>query len=184
MEAYPNAALGVSVYNVDPDKPFPQISTPVNTYREEFLGKGFLASGPSAAIIKKEYFDSIGGFSGKNFIGDTELWFRLSWLHPVIKLQPHLIWWRQHEEQQIAHEKKNLAIIDIRYQFSKKHLSDASSIFNKEEFNFATRRIKRNHARGILKMMFKENRKDAYRIWKMSGLTFIELLAGFKPYIM
>ena len=108
---YPNrnkAALRVSVYNVDPDRPFLQISTPEHTYREAFLAKGFLGSGPSAAIIKKEYFDEVGGFSGKQFIVDTQLWHQLAWNYSVIKLQPHLIWWRRHAEQQIEQERKTV----------------------------------------------------------------------------
>lgn len=183
MENYPEAALGISVYNVNPDKPFPQISAPADTYREEFLGKGFLAGGPSAAIIKKECFDKAGGFSGKKFIGDTELWHLLAWNYSIIKLQPHLIWWRQHAGQQIKQERKNVEIINTRYQFSIQQLSSVKSLFNKEQLNYAVKRIKRNHARGILKMMLRENTKTGYKIWKMSGLTLQELLAGFRPYI-
>ena len=77
-----------------------------------------------------------------------------------------------------------MEIIDIRYQFSIQQLSIVKSLFNKEELNYAVKKIKRNHARGILKMMFKENAKEAYKIWKMSGLTLNELFAGFKPYIL
>ena len=184
MENYPEAALGISVYNVNPDKPFPQISTPADTYREEYLAKGFLASGPSGSIIKKECFDEVGGFSGKQFIGDTELWHKLAWNYSIVKLPSHLIWWRQHAEQQIMQERKNLEIINTRYQFSIQQLFKVKSLFNKEELNYATKRIKRNHARGILKIMLKENTKSGYKIWKMSGLTLNELFAGFKPYIL
>lgn len=183
MEKFPEAALGLSLYVRDPKKPFPQMSTPIDTFREEYLGKGFLGNGPSASIIKKEFFDIVGGFPGIKFMGDTELWFKLADQYPVVKLQAHLIWWRQHSEQQIVEEKKNFKVINARYKFSIEQLLNHKSFFTNEEFKFALKRIKRNHARGLLRMIFYGNLKIGYELWKMSNLNLIELLTGFKSYV-
>lgn len=184
MEKFPEAALAICIDREHDGKPFPKLSPVTDTYKAEYLTGSILGFGPSAAIIRKKSFDEIGGFSGKQFIGDHELWLRLAAKFPVVKLQTALITWRQHSEQQIVQEGNNIEVINIRYQLSKKMLEDAKSLFSEDQFSFATKKIKRNHARIILKMIL-VNRKIANGIglWRTSRLTLGELLNGFLPYL-
>ncbi|MCW3109863.1 MAG: glycosyltransferase family 2 protein [Segetibacter sp.] len=184
MEKFPEAALAICIDKEHDGKPFPKLSSVGETYKAEYLTGSILGFGPSAAIIRKKSFDETGGFSGKQFIGDHELWLKLAAKFPVIKLQTALIAWRQHSDQQIVHEKNNIEIINIRYLLSKTMLDDAKSLFADNEFSFAMKKIKRNYARNILKMMIVNGKlKNGLKLWKSSQLTVTELLHGFLPYL-
>lgn len=100
MEKYPSAALGVNSRNPVPLSPFPILLKPEDAYRKHFFKYGLLDFGPSGVIIRKDIFEELGGFSGKRYVGDSELWLKVSARYPIIELPPALIFWRQHEQQE------------------------------------------------------------------------------------
>jgi len=184
MERFPGAALGISYNTIDDKKPYPQLSLPQESIKSEYLGKSILGCGPSAAIIKNDAFNKVKGFSGKQYIGDHELWLKLAVLYPVIKLQPSLIWWRVHDQQQIASERRNIEIRNIRYQLSYNYLKKNKVLFSQEEYKLAKTRLERNYARGLLKVLLYDRRwKEFYLLFKWSKLSFAQLISGFKGYI-
>ena len=179
MEDNPNAALGISFNKIEDVKPYPLISKPRQTYYDEYLGKSVLGCGPSAAIIKKDVFEKKGGFSGKQYIGDHELWLKISADYTIIKLQPSLIWWRQHENQQIVSERKNYEILNTRYQLSLKTLKANKHLFDEKEYNVAISKHKQNHARFLLRILIINKKIKKFRLlYKTSNLSFNELCKG------
>ncbi len=184
MEKNPTAALGISFNTIDDKWPYPQLCEPNITIKSEYLGKSLLGCGPSASIIKRDVFIDMNGFSGKQYIGDHELWLKLACVFPIVKLQPSLIWWRVHDEQQIASEEKNIKIRNVRFQLSKSHLIANKSFFSPDEYTLAECRLKQNYARGLLKQLLTNKKwKDFYLLFKWSNLSLAELLSGFKGYI-
>lgn len=106
MELNPSAAMGISFNTIDDVLPYPHLSSSKETIYAEFLGKSFIGCGPSGTILTKEVFDKFNGFSGTQFIGDHELWFKIAKSFDILKLQPALVWWRSHYDQQSVYEKK------------------------------------------------------------------------------
>jgi len=102
MEAHPDCALGISQKVAEDLKPYPFIMTPHETFQREFLQRGVLGLGPTGTIIKREAFEKVGRFTGTRYIGDTELWYQLAMVYPVVKMVPGLTFWRQHEDQEIT----------------------------------------------------------------------------------
>jgi hypothetical protein len=100
MEKYPEAAIGISSKNCIPLNPFPILLSPSQAYQKHFFEYGFLDFGPTGVIIRRDRFEQYGGFSGKRYVGDQELWFKMAARHPVLELAPSLIFWRQHEGQE------------------------------------------------------------------------------------
>jgi glycosyltransferase involved in cell wall biosynthesis len=185
MEKYPDAGLGLGFLIVDDCKPYPIFYTPEETCRTIFLETGFLGYGPSAAIIKRDSFEELGGFPEKQFVGDQELWFNLALQFPVLKLQPALVWYRVHNGQQIKKERIDLQINNLRFCITVNALKKSKSFFNEKEFNHALKKLKRNHARSILRILIVNKKiKEGLMLWKNSGLTFPELIDGFRPYII
>lgn len=181
MKCFPEAGMGISVNLIDGDKPYPSLSLPADTIRGQYSGKGILGCGPSASVIKKNVFESLGGFSGEQFVGDHEFWLKLGALYPVVKLQPSLIWWRRHPEQQIEQEKKNITVQNIRYQNSLKGLEELKHFFNPQEFIEARKNMARMYARTIIRDgIYNKDLKIPYKLWKMSGMSFLQLLSGLK----
>ena len=184
MENEPAAGLAIGFSIIDDDKPYPILKKPVEVYKDEFLNKGFLGYGPSAAIIRHEVFKEFNGFSGKVFVGDQELWLKIGAMYPIIKLQPALIWYRSHPEQESKRERKDLTNYNIRFKICKDALEINKNLFSEEEYLYATKKMKRNYARLLCKNILTPGQtKAALKTWKSSGLSFIELTDGFKGYI-
>jgi glycosyltransferase involved in cell wall biosynthesis len=100
MEKFPEAALGVISKNPIPIEPFPILLSSEKAIRQHFFGSGLLDYGPTGVIIKKDVFESLGAFSGKRFVGDTECWLKIASRYSVVELPPSLTFWRRHEGQE------------------------------------------------------------------------------------
>lgn len=100
MEAFPEAGYGLSSAP-DPKSPYPSISSPREAYLEHFFyGYAHFNRSPGSAIIRRDVFEKVGGFSGKRMIGDNEMWFKLSQEHHLVKFPRDLMWHRSHENQE------------------------------------------------------------------------------------
>ncbi|HLP36091.1 glycosyltransferase family 2 protein [Lacibacter sp.] len=184
MERFPNAGFGLSVTGFDDDEPYPMLLLPEDIIRSEFLSKSYLTVGPSASIIRKDAFEAVGGFSGVQFIGDTELWLRLAENYPMVLMNPSFNWWRQHPEQQMKQEKKNREIAIKRLNLSLRHLERNRSVFTAEEYQFALKRKKQHFARSILSQTIKKGDLKSLQFYlKKSGLELNDWLAGLRGYM-
>ena len=181
MRAHPEAALGLSWSTIDPHRAFPFVSSPRETYAAHYLGVSLLGVGPSASIIQKTAFDDVGGFSGKRFVGDSELWLRLVERWPLVSLPPSLVWWRRHEGQQMSAEQSDANVLNVRYEIEERFL-DSSSLLDETEKRRARIRMKRRHARRLVSLALHERRLgDAIRSWRKSRLTVTGTLAALMP---
>jgi len=100
MEKNPEAAVGIASNYAQEEKPFPILLQPAEAYRQHFYVRGVFDTGPSGLIFSTEKFKAAGGFSGKRYIGDTELNLKLAAAWPILKTAASLIFWRQHEGQE------------------------------------------------------------------------------------
>lgn len=105
MEQFPEAGFGLSSKG-DADNPYPVCISPRQIYLEHFGNYGHLNRAPGSAIIKREAFDSVGGFSGARYIGDIELWFTLAQKYSMVKFPVDLYWARSHNNSEGAIEKE------------------------------------------------------------------------------
>lgn len=111
MEKFPQAGFGLSAMG-NPDAPYPLCVSPKETYLEHFNGYGHFDRAPGSAIIRKDAFDAVGGFSGKRMIGDYELWFKLARKYDMVKMPRDLFWDRRHagQESQSGYSKQYAAL--------------------------------------------------------------------------
>lgn len=99
MEAFPEAGLGLSaVY--DPAGPYPRLLSPVQAYRTHFFEHDLLGRAPGSTIVRRAAFEELGGFSGRNQVGDHEMWLRMARRFPVVKMPAELMWDGDHPDQQ------------------------------------------------------------------------------------
>ncbi len=183
MEQFPQAALALSANVIDPDRPYPELIEPPEFFRRHFFGRSPIGVGPSAAIIRRECFESVGGFSGRQFVGDTELWLKLAERWPIVLLPPALVWWRRHEGQQMSLEMKRPEVLNVRLQLELDALRETKHLTGNEKAA-ASQRLRRNHARRILSMAVKGRRPGAaWKLFRESGLSSTELLSGLLGYM-
>jgi glycosyltransferase involved in cell wall biosynthesis len=180
MEQFPSAALALSRNVIDPEEPYPKLYSPKEFFREHYFGRSPIGVGPSAAIIRRECFEAVGGFSGRQFVGDTELWMKLVERWPIVTLPPALVWWRQHEGQQMKLELKRPEVVNIRYRLEMEALEATANLSGNEK-HVALDRLKRRHARRLLSLALRDRRLvTALNLFSESDLTCLELLGGFR----
>lgn len=105
MENFPEAGFGLSA-KPDDNRPYPVCISPHEIYIEHFYGFNHFDRAPGSAIISKAAFDAVGKFSGKQFIGDQELWIGLARTFKMVKFPLDLYWNRIHDGQQAKMEMK------------------------------------------------------------------------------
>ena len=183
MEQYREAAFGISQFIFDKDIAYPQLLTPEDSYRQHYNGFELFSYGPVGAIIKKEAFDSVGGFKATRYVSDTELWLKLSANFHVIKLEPALVVWREHPLQEYKLGKQDISYLRLTYPMDITFLSTSNCPLKNVEIEKIKNRLQWKHARDILSLAFKKGKmKLALLIYKESGLSFKQLLIGFKSY--
>ncbi len=148
MEQFPDAALGIITRQGQYHIPFSFTLSPVEVYRNSYLKRNsFIESGPSATVIKRDIFDELGGFSGKRFIGDKEMWLKLTQQNPLVCLPPGLIWWRQHENQEYDIGMKTNQYINMAYDVNIEALRDKKCPLSEQERLSAIQHMRTKYSR-------------------------------------
>lgn len=99
MIKFPTAGLGLVKLHTN-ESSLPIQLLPEETYFKNFTSNGILGNAPGSAIILKEAFEKVGKFSGRRYIGDNELWFKISAEYPIVLIPGYLGWVRKHEHQE------------------------------------------------------------------------------------
>jgi len=102
MNSFPLAGIGIVGRNNQDNIPYPYVLAPREAYKRHFFKDGLLDTGPSGLIIRSEVFKKIGGFSGKRFIGDTEIVLRITSQWPLVVISSSLVFWRIHDGQEFV----------------------------------------------------------------------------------
>jgi len=180
MKRFPEAAFGLERPPVL-ERPYPVQMSPREAYREHFLGDGLFGCGPSGAVIRTRALVEAGGFSGKRFVGDTELWLKLAARWPVVKLMQGLVWWRQHEGQEIRIGGTRLETAAAFFNLAMAALLAPDCPLSAEEGRLAVRGWIRFHLRRILRMALREGRpRDAIRLLRQSELRVSQVVAALR----
>lgn len=118
MERFSDAGFGLSSL-ADDDKPLPTQVSPRIAYLEHFGRYRHFDRSPGSAIIRRDIFNQVGGFSGKRYIGDYELWFKLARHYNLVKFQRDLCWDRTHSNKESTsgfdkgHHRRQKAVLDV-----------------------------------------------------------------------
>lgn len=100
MEQFSDAAIGIISGNNQDERPFPYQLQPKEAYQLNFYTTGIFNTGPTGLIFRTSSFREVGGFSGKRFIGDTEINLKLAAKWPIIMMHSSLVYWRNHIGQE------------------------------------------------------------------------------------
>jgi glycosyltransferase involved in cell wall biosynthesis len=176
MEQFPECALGISQEVAEDVKPYPFVMTPQETFQREFLQRGVLGLGPTATIIRQDAFEDVGGFTGTRYIGDTELWHNLAMKYPVVKMVPGLIYWRQHDDQEITKGQDSFFYLENSFKHSRSVLNQKELPLTALEREQALTRIYKRFSRSILTLVKNRRFKTANQIKRSCGVTWFTIL--------
>lgn len=179
MEHFPEAGYGLCSLEPDKDKIFPFLLTSEQAYRRHYFQTPLFHKAPLSAIILKTAFSEVGGFTGKQHVGDFELWHILSNRYPVV-LMPHgIVWYREHEDQQMNDNRTNPFVPFKYYEVSKEFLKAEVCPLNAKEKEKALRRIASLQSVYILSAVKKKDLGLAKRMSKLSRVSIPSALVNY-----
>jgi len=176
MEQFPKAALGISQKVVEDVKPYPFLMEPKETFRREFLKRGVLGLGPTGTIIRRDAFETLGGFTGTRYIGDTEMWYKLALAYPVVKMQDELIFWRQHDDQEITKGQDSFFYLENAFKLKLNTLQKKEMPLGALERQMALKKLTHRFSRKIARLILKGHIVLANTIRKSCGISWIKII--------
>lgn len=177
MEKFPDAAVGIMSRVSQEDRPFPYLMQPGEAYRYHFFKMGLFDTGPSALIFRLDKFKEIGGFSGKRYVGDTEINLRLAAKWPVVKMASSLVFWRQHEGQEIVAGMNSTGYLELYLPMFIEEFRKMECPLLEEEKRGILSYFRKSSAREILKIaLAKKQPRLALRYYKKLSLALPDMV--------
>ena len=176
MEQFPGAGYGLCSLPQDKTRIFPFLLSPQEAYKRHYFEQQLFHKAPLSAIINREIFEKVGQFTGKRMLGDFEMWHILSQKHPVV-LMPHgIVWYREHDEQEMADHRMD-PMHPFKYiLLAEELLKDVRCPLSMEEKTKAIQKMEKLKARAVLSASKHHSIKKAKELQKASGLSLLELI--------
>lgn len=177
MEQFPDAAYGLCSLPQDDERIYPfQLSPEQAYYRHYIADKWIFHKAPLSSMIKKEFFDKVGGFSGKQHLGDFELWNLLSQKFNVILMPQGIVWYRSHEDQQNT-DNKTKPEVPFKYLVLEQELLKSNDCpLSEKDKQIAIAKCQRKQARYILRHLISYGVETALKLQKMSNLSKLQVI--------
>ena len=176
METFPEAGYGLFDYGEH--KPlFPKVLDPAEAFEAHYSGKHqIFHRSPLNAIMKKQAFDEIGGFSGKRMVGDFEMWHKFSSTYPTVVMSAGPAMYRTHNDQEMSLHRAD-PMWAFKYQLlSIDFLQNEACPLSSESRASISRKALRLQARTILSAFKRNGPRDAIQLKKASSRSWLEIL--------
>jgi len=168
MELYPECAFGISSRSLNHSI----IHTPENSYRVHFFERGILDISPSGSIIRSDVFKKEKGFWNLRCVSDFEFWLRIAKKHAVIEMEKDLIYWREHDGQEINLGRKEYLEHNINIVSEKLK----GSCLSEAEQNDILKRYRKATSRQILKNFRPLHILEAIRLFRINKLSLFDAI--------
>ncbi|MEI7982307.1 MAG: glycosyltransferase family 2 protein [Bacteroidota bacterium] len=176
MEQFPGAGFGLGSLPQDKFRIFPFMLMPEEAYKRHYFKEQLFHKAPLSAIMRKDVFDSVGGFTGRRYLGDFEMWHILAASYPVV-LMPHgIVWYREHEEQEMQNNRTDFTIPFKYLQCAEEMINRTECPLSAEDRQKALKKIHWNQARYILGIGKNHSRKIMQELKKQTPFSYLQLL--------
>jgi len=126
--------------------------------------------------MKRDVFEEVGGFSGKQHVGDFELWHTLGSLYPLSIMSAGPGLWREHEDQQ-SNDNRTDPLVPFKYfLLGLEKVSEQSCPLDENEQANLVKKLERRLARTVLYSFKRNSIKDTFRLKNATGKTWVELV--------
>lgn len=183
MEQYPGASFGLSATSIEAS-PFPILLSSHKSYIRNYFESDLFGRAPGSGIINLEKFRKAGGFSGKQYVGDHELWLKLARYGSLVLFPRDLVWDRIHEGQQKKFDIDNPVEISFLHN-NLEHiaLSHPDCPLSPNEVDEVVLILNRKHFKSIFNILFKKRKLGmAIEYYNKLNLKFFGLFR-FQLYI-
>jgi len=177
MEKFPDAGFGLSSLPQDKFKMYPFKLSPREAYQRHYFQQQLFHKAPLSAIMLKSAFDAVGGFSGRRYLGDFEMWHMLAAKFPVVLMQQGVVWYREHEEQEMQHNRTDFTVPFKYIKCSEEMLLKEECPLNADEKTKALEKVRWNQARYIMGVGKNHSLSTMRVLKKESGMGYGEILS-------
>jgi glycosyltransferase involved in cell wall biosynthesis len=147
MEQYPEVGWGLCSLIQIPERPYPFVLNSKEAYLFNYGGHEIFNKAPLSAILRRDAFLEVGGFSPLRMVGDFEMWHKMALHYPVLLMNDGIVWYREHNEQEMSSYSKFLMTYEqIRLQY----LRHPKSPLSAEEVKNIIRTRRRNLLKSTL----------------------------------
>jgi glycosyltransferase involved in cell wall biosynthesis len=181
METYPNVSFGLSTERNWLEKQSIKVWQPSDLFIAFFYHGKAIGTPPTGSIFRRDVFNSLGGFSGRQYVGDTEMWLKFSLSHNALIFPNDLYHWREHSDQQMVYEKKNHSIKYQRFQMLLDFISNSDLAISSLYRKTAARNLKNIQSRLVLLNIVSANFAMAYKDFYGFRLQYIDLFFCMMP---
>lgn len=176
MERFPEAGFGLGSLPQDKFRIFPFMLTPEEAYQRHYFKEQLFHKAPLSAIIRRDVFDAVGGFTGRRYLGDFEMWHILAARYPVV-LMPHgIVWYREHEEQEMQNNRTDFTIPFKYLQCAEEMINRPECPLSADDRRKALEKLHWNQARYILGVGKNHSRKIMQELRKQTPFSYFQLL--------
>ncbi len=176
MERFPEAGYGLGSLPQDKFHIFPFVLSPVEAYKRHYFKEQLFHKAPLSAIMRKDIFEAVGGFTGRRYLGDFEMWHVLSARYPVLLMPQGIVWYREHEEQEMQDNRTDFTIPFKYLKCSEEMINKPECPLSPEDRAKALQKIHWNMARYILGVGKNHSRKIMRELRKQTPFSYLTLL--------
>lgn len=174
MEQFPEAGYGLCSLAQDKTAIFPFKLSPHEAYKYHYFGPGLFHKAPLSSIIRKDVFDSVNGFKKERMVGDFEMWHRLSLQEHVVLMPQGIVWYREHDEQEMGSYREN-PFESFNYKLiAKSYLLSPKCPLNDQEKRKAIGKIDYLQSTFILSALKKRKFKLGKELRKKADMNILE----------
>jgi len=176
MEDFPEAGYGLASLDQDTTRIFPFLLSGEEAFRRHYFEQPLFHKAPLSAIIRRDVFHNVGGFTGKRYLGDFEFWHLLSEQYPVL-LMPHgIVWYREHEEQEMQHNRIDHTIPFQYLKCSENMLMRPECPLNETDRKKALEKVRWNQSRYILGIGKNHSLKIMNQLKQQSDFSYLNII--------
>lgn len=175
MEQFPEAGYGLCSLDQDKDVIYPFQLTPYQAYFRHYFEQQLFHKAPLSSIIKKDAFESVGGFTGKRMLGDFEMWHILSQKYPVVLMPKGIAWYRTHDQQEMTLH-KNDPLEPFKYLLLTLQLLDNNHCpLNQYEKNLSIQKTNKMISKSIISSLVRKSLKKGLELKRHSGKNWVQI---------
>jgi glycosyltransferase involved in cell wall biosynthesis len=181
METYPNVSFGLSTERNWLEKQSIKVWQPSDLFIAFFFHGKAIGTPPTGSIFRRDVFNSLGGFSGRQYLGDTEMWLKFSLSFDALIFPNDLYHWREHSDQQMVQEQQNPTIKYQRFQMLLDFIGNSDLAISNLYRKMAERNLKNIQSRLVLFKIVNANFSTAHKDFYGFRLQYFDLFLSLMP---
>ncbi|MCP4171699.1 MAG: glycosyltransferase family 2 protein [Fuerstiella sp.] len=174
MRRFPDAGYGLCSLEQRRGQPYPFEMSPQQAYESHFCHSSLFHKAPLSAIILKRAYEAVGGFPERRMSSDFEMWLRLSQQHNVVLMPGGIVWYREHDAQEInSYQKFVCQYQSIKFKYLQDSRCPLDAVIRKRVIRNERRRARKQ----ALMYLVRGRPAEAVQMSEAAGLCFTDLLS-------